>query len=56
MPDLSGVTMRSEQQDLLEQLYAKYGSEQFTKRKAPDIPEWPFTRALNDELANWKSH
>lgn len=57
VPDsLSGLTLDSDEQTVLATLYEKYGADQFTKNKAPEIPEWLYFKALDAELDNWKGH
>ena len=53
---VNGYTLQSDQQHVLRRLYQKYGNEQFTKSKAPDIPEWLFLKALEEEMSNWEGH
>ena len=53
---IHGYILESEKQAVLGKLYRKYGNEQFTKGKAPDIPEWLYTSALEEEMSNWKGH
>ena len=54
--DMHGYTLNLQQQELLKKLYDKYSNEQFTKGKAPDIPEWLYWIALEEEMANWGGH
>ena len=51
----NNTEMASQKTAILAKLYKKYNSEQFTKQKAPDIPEWLYIEAVASELQNWKS-
>ena len=53
---ICGQTLRSDEQRILAELYCKYGNEQYTKSRAPDIPEWLYVKALDEEMANWTGH
>ena len=51
---MAGSTLKSIEPDVLSAVYEAHGTEQFTKRKGPDVPDWLYSKALEEELTNWK--
>ena len=54
LPSPPGYFLQSDERRILAKLYGKYGSEKFTKSRAPDIPEWLYANAVASELENRK--
>ena len=53
---LHGLDLESQEQAVIAQICKKHGTDQFTKNKGPDVPEWMYTKAIELEMENWKGH